>query len=156
MVLAALPPVKLQPTRTDTTVVLACQILNDNATRGDYDYALAHPEEHMLNQYRYYRNRCLGCLTQCAVLSCSRPPSGAGCASSAGLCWRRVYRQMKVPWQITLTGVVLLCSVLHYITKQQMYENVRFFIFFRSSRLQIFGQGWPAGQRCSGGKPVLR
>ena len=46
------------------------------------------------------------CLTRCAV-PC------------------RVYRQMKVPWQITLTGVVLLCSVIHYITKQQMYENVR-------------------------------
>ena len=49
-----------------------------------------------------------------------------GCMSltnPAVLC--RVYRQMKVPWQITLTGVVLLCSMIHYITKQQMYENVR-------------------------------
>ena len=51
-------PFMLQQVRTDPAVVPACKILNDNATRGDYDYALAHPQEHMLNQYRYYRNRC--------------------------------------------------------------------------------------------------
>ena len=61
---------------------------------------------------------CLAGLTQRAmpevraIISPTRPV----------LC--RVYRQMKVPWQITLTGVVLLCSVIHYVTKQQMYENV--------------------------------
>ena len=43
------------------------QILNDNGTRSDYDYALAHPREHMLNYYRFHRNRwgvqsCLSCM----------------------------------------------------------------------------------------------
>lgn len=32
----------------------AYEILIDSETRRDYDYALAHPEEKMYNQYRYY------------------------------------------------------------------------------------------------------
>ena len=101
------------------------QILNDNETRGDYDYALAHPRQHMLNQYRYYRNRCKFHLITllCSARSCAIVKGYMSLTKCAVLC--RVYRQMKVPWQITLTGVVLLCSVIHYITKQQMYENVR-------------------------------
>jgi hypothetical protein len=36
----------------------------------------------------------------------------------------RAYRQMKVPAQYTLTGVVLLWSFLQYITKKHAYKNV--------------------------------
>ena len=32
---------------------------------------------------------------------------------------------MKVPPQYTIAGLILLCSVIHYYTKYQMYESVR-------------------------------
>ena len=32
---------------------------------------------------------------------------------------------MKVPPQYTIAGMILLCSVIHYYTKYQMYESVR-------------------------------
>mmetsp|Transcript_37430 Transcript_37430/g.105652 ORF Transcript_37430/g.105652 Transcript_37430/m.105652 type:complete len:151 (-) Transcript_37430:2285-2737(-) len=35
-------------------VATAYEILIDEESRADYDYALAHPEERMYNQYRYY------------------------------------------------------------------------------------------------------
>ncbi len=41
----------------------------------------------------------------------------------APLC--RMYRQMKVPPQYTIAGLIVLCSVIHYYTKYQMYESVR-------------------------------
>lgn len=69
------------------------QILTDNATRASYDYALAHPKEHLYNQYRYYRNRA--------------------------------YREMKVPAQYTITGLIVLWSMLQYFTKRMMYDDVR-------------------------------
>eukprot|EP00191_Tetraselmis_sp_GSL018_P005339 CAMPEP_0177597222 /NCGR_PEP_ID=MMETSP0419_2-20121207/11584_1 /TAXON_ID=582737 /ORGANISM="Tetraselmis sp., Strain GSL018" /LENGTH=282 /DNA_ID=CAMNT_0019089353 /DNA_START=255 /DNA_END=1103 /DNA_ORIENTATION=+ len=35
-------------------IATAYEILSDPETRADYDYALAHPEEHLYNRYRYY------------------------------------------------------------------------------------------------------
>jgi curved DNA-binding protein CbpA len=35
-------------------VATAYEILSDTERRADYDYALAHPEERLYNQYRYY------------------------------------------------------------------------------------------------------
>lgn len=74
-------------------VATAYEILTDNATRASYDYALAHPKEHLYNQYRYYRSR--------------------------------VYREMKIPAQYTLTFLIVLWSAIQYVTKRQMYTNVR-------------------------------
>lgn len=71
---------------------MPAQILTDNNTRASYDYALAHPKEHLYNQYRYYRNRA--------------------------------YKEMKVPAQYTITGLILLWSLLQYFTKRVMYEDV--------------------------------
>ena len=38
-------------------VATAYEILSDPESRRDFDYALAHPEERMYNQYRYYRQQ---------------------------------------------------------------------------------------------------
>lgn len=74
-------------------VATAYEILTDNETRGSYDYALAHPKEHLYNQYRFYRNR--------------------------------MYKEMKIPAQYTVTVVILIWSAVQYFTKEHMYQNVR-------------------------------
>ena len=38
-------------------VANAYEVLSDAATRRDYDYVLAHPEEFLSNHYRYYRHK---------------------------------------------------------------------------------------------------
>lgn len=74
-------------------VATAYEILTDNETRASYDYALAHPKEHLYNQYRFYRNR--------------------------------MYKEMKIPAQYTVTAVILIWSAVQYFTKEHMYQNVR-------------------------------
>ncbi|BDA46352.1 DnaJ homolog subfamily C member 25 [Coccomyxa sp. Obi] len=72
-------------------VATAYEILTDNETRASYDYALAHPKEHLYNQYRFYRNR--------------------------------MYKEMKIPAQYTVTAVILIWSTVQYFTKEHMYQN---------------------------------
>lgn len=72
-------------------VATAYEILTDNETRSSYDYALAHPKEHLYNQYRFYRNR--------------------------------MYKEMKIPAQYTVTAVILIWSTVQFFTKEHMYQN---------------------------------
>ncbi|EIE23991.1 DnaJ-domain-containing protein [Coccomyxa subellipsoidea C-169] len=72
-------------------VATAYEILSNSTLRADYDYALAHPKEYLLSQYRYYGSR--------------------------------IYREMKIPAHFTVTAVILLWSLIQYITKRQMYDN---------------------------------
>jgi hypothetical protein len=43
--------------RVFAQIAHAYDILKNNATRKDYDYALKHPEQFVYNQYRYYYGR---------------------------------------------------------------------------------------------------
>ena len=70
----------------------AYQVLGNNESRTSYDYALAHPREHMLAYYRRYGSR--------------------------------VYAQMKIPPQYSITGLVLVISFIQYMSRKMSHEKV--------------------------------
>ena len=72
----------------------AYQVLGSNESRTSYDYALAHPREHMLAYYRRYGSR--------------------------------VYAQMKIPPQYSITGLVLVISFIQYMSRKLSHEKVSF------------------------------
>lgn len=74
----------------------AYQVLGSNESRTSYDYALAHPREHMLAYYRRYSSR--------------------------------VYAQMKIPPQYSITGLVLIISIIQYMSRKMSHEKVIFLI----------------------------
>ncbi len=79
---------------TFVKVAEAYEVLSDDELRASYDYFLAHPEEHMGNQYRFFRAKykisvwvvLLGCVLVCAR-ACVMAPAFC-CSADDILEWR--------------------------------------------------------------------
>lgn len=67
-------------------------MLGNNESRTSYNYALAHPREHMIAYYARYGSRA--------------------------------YAQMKIPAQYSITGLILVISLIQYMSRKMSHEKV--------------------------------
>lgn len=68
------------------------QVLGSNESRGSYDYALAHPREHMIAYHARYGSRA--------------------------------YAQMKIPAHYSITFLILVVSLIQYMSRKLSHEKV--------------------------------